>query len=306
MKSEHLSPTELRVGIVGLGRMGANMARRLSESGVAVTALYDRDSERASELATEIKSHAAKSLTEVTSLADCILTVITDDAAMRTIFATSGDSLLRDAQDRIFLQCATLSPSLHQELAAPIAAAGARALETCMAGSITQARSGSIFFICGGDQAIFQHVQPLLEKLGAPHFVGNIGQAAQVKALVNMLMNINTAALAEALGLGEALGLDLTVLTDIFSQTGANSRVLVTDGADMIAREHEVYFSAAHAAKDSGIALEMARAVDLDVPLAAVTKARYDKVVELGFGESDKSVIAELSFRDRAATKARA
>ena len=80
-----------------------------------------------------------------------------------------------------------------------------------------------------------------------------------MKALVNMVMNVNTAGLAEGLGLADALGLDLDVVREIFSQTGANSRVLETDGADMQNRDHDVYFSAAHAAKDSGIALGTGR-----------------------------------------------
>jgi 3-hydroxyisobutyrate dehydrogenase-like beta-hydroxyacid dehydrogenase len=114
-----------------------------------------------------------------------------------------------------------------------------------------------------------------------------------------MLMNINTAGLAEALGLGHALGIDLTLLRTIFSQTGANSRVLETDGADMQQREHEVYFSAAHAAKDSGIALALGHAAGLDLPLAEATKAQYDAMVKHGLGELDKSGIAELTFADR-------
>ena len=84
--------------------------------------------------------------------------------------------------------------------------------------------------------------------------------------------NINTARLAEGLGLGAALGLDLTMLREVFSQTGANSRALETDGEDMQNREHSCFFSAAHAAKDSGIALELARSLGLDLPLARATK----------------------------------
>ena len=79
-----------------------------------------------------------------------------------------------------------------------------------------------------------------------------------VKALVNVVMNTNTATLAEGLGLGAALGLDLTMLRQVFAQTGAASRVLETDGEDMQNRSHDCYFSAAHAAKDSGIALGLA------------------------------------------------
>ncbi len=140
----------------------------------------------------------------------------------------------------------------------------------------------------------------MLEQMSASlRYVGEAGKAAQVKALVNMVMNINTAGLAEGLGLGDALGLDLDVLREVFSQTGANSRVLETDGADMQNREHDVYFSAAHAAKDSGIALALARELDLRLPLAQATFDQYEKMKELGLGELDKSGVSELSFKSR-------
>src|SRR5204863_2732079 len=109
---------------------------------------------------------------------------------------------------------------------------------------------------------------PILEKLSSSmRYIGKAGEAANVKALVNMVMNINTAGLAEGLGLGEALGLDLGVLREVFSQTGAGSRVLQTDGEDMQNREHSCFFSASHAAKDSGIALGLAKEQKLNLPL---------------------------------------
>jgi 3-hydroxyisobutyrate dehydrogenase len=120
-----------------------------------------------------------------------------------------------------------------------------------------------------------------------------------VKALVNMVMNINTAGLAEGLALGATLGLDLEMLRKVFSQTGAASRVLETDGEDMQNREHSCFFSAAHAAKDSGIALELGRNLGLDLPLARATREQYDRMVAEGLGEIDKSGIAELTFKDR-------
>jgi len=115
-------------------------------------------------------------------------------------------------------------------------------------------------------------------------------------------MNINTAGLAEGLGLGDALGLDLTMLREIFSQTGANSRVLETDGADMQNREHDCFFSAAHAAKDSGIAVSLAEQANIRVPLAEAALAQYRLMIEKGLGELDKSGVAELTFRGRGKT----
>ncbi|MDP9024489.1 MAG: NAD-binding protein, partial [Candidatus Eremiobacteraeota bacterium] len=117
--------------------------------------------------------------------------------------------------------------------------------------------------------------------------------------LVNMVMNINTAGLAEGLGLAQALGLDLDIVRDVFSKTGANSRVLETDGADMQARDHETFFSAAHAAKDSNIALRLAQQAHLDLPLAKAAAAQYDRMIQQGLGELDKSGVAELTFKGR-------
>ena len=130
-------------------------------------------------------------------------------------------------------------------------------------------------------------------------YIGGPGRAAEVKALVNMVMNINTAGLAEGLGLADALGHDLDMIREVFSQTGANSRVLETDGADMIAREHECWFSAEHAAKDSGIAAQIAKSTGLYLPLNAATQAQYERMIHLDLGGLDKSGIAELTFKDR-------
>jgi 3-hydroxyisobutyrate dehydrogenase len=150
-------------------------------------------------------------------------------------------------------------------------------------------------------------VQPILTPLSDDgkllRYIGKAGQAAIVKALVNMVMNINTAGLAEGLGLGAAYGLDLKTLMEVFSQTGANSRVLVTDGEDMMNREHSCFFSAAHAAKDSGIALKLGRQQKLNLPLAAATFAQFTKMTKQGLGGLDKSGIAELTFKGRGPRK---
>ena len=276
------------------------MARRLKDQGYALTAVYDAFPKIAAELAEETGATAAGTRAEVTAAADVILTVVTDDAAMRGIFAESGDSLLSGAEGKVFINCATVSPEVHVEVDAAAAARGASAIEACMASSITQARQGTLYLMVGGTEEAFRKVEGVLKDLSASlRHVGGTGQAAKVKALVNMVMNINTAGLAEGLGLGAALGLDLNMLKEVFSQTGANSRVLETDGDDMIGREHDCFFSAAHAAKDSGIANALAAETGVQVPLALATEAQYHRMVELGLGELDKSGVAELTFPGR-------
>ena len=290
-----------KVAVVGVGRMGGNMARRLAEKGFHLTAIHDAHREVAAHLATELNCHAANDLSDVTAEADYILTVVTDDAAMRKIFLEEGDNLLVNAQGKTFINFATVSPAVHREVEAAAKKAGASAVEACMASSITQAREGSLFLILGGDRAVIDGAAPLFDVLSADRrYVGETGRAAQVKALVNMVMNINTAGLAEGLGLGAALGIDLGLLREIFARTGADSRVLATDGADMENREHDCYFSAAHAAKDSGIAAALAREAGVGAPLAEAALAQYRRMVAAGLGELDKSGVAELTFPGRA------
>ena len=288
----------LPIGMVGLGRMGANMARRLKDCGYTIAAVYDLNRELTDSVAKELDTHAATELSEITQRANLVITVVSDDQAMRDIFAT--DALLKDAHDTIFLNCATVSPGVHREIDAACQQAEAHALEACMASSIPQARNGTLYLMIGGDKTIYQRIEPLLADLSESlRYIGPTGQAAQVKALVNMVMNVNTAALAEGLGLGEALGLDLAMLREVFAQTGANSRVLETDAEDMVARDHECYFSAAHAAKDSGIANQLAQSADVEVPLSRATEQQYRRLIELGRGELDKSAVAELTFPNR-------
>ena len=232
-----------------------------------------------------------------------VITVVSDDHAMREIFdAGSAHSLLAPAaaKGRLFINCATVSPAIHHAVQSMARLVGAQTLEACMASSITQARDGTLYLMCAGEKEAFDRAKPILEALGSTvRYLGGAGEAARVKALVNMVMNINTAGLAEGLGLGAALGLDLTTLREVFAETGAASRVLQTDGEDMQNRAHEVFFSAAHAAKDSGIALTLAQEHDLNLPLAAAARAQYDRMIEKGLGELDKSGVAELTFPGR-------
>jgi 3-hydroxyisobutyrate dehydrogenase len=286
-----------KIGFVGVGRMGANMARRLKESGYSVVAVFDANADAARTLAQELGCEAAGELSRVTALADLVITVVTDDRAMKQIY-TRG--LLDGAKGKLFINCATVTPAIHEWVEQTCEASGAESLEACMASSITQARQGTLYLMCGGKRGAFERARPILEKLGqSPRYIGAAGKAAQVKALVNMVMNANTAALAEGLGLGDALGLDLTLLREVFAQTGARSGVLQTDGEDMQNRDHACYFSAAHAAKDSGIALKLAKEQHLNLPLATATKKQYDRMVKAGLGEIDKSGIAELTFKGR-------
>ena len=290
-----------RIGFVGVGRMGGNMARRLKDKGYEITSINDRNSQTAKALAQELDCEAAPTPGRVSEISDVILTVVSDDTSMDEIFSeTLPSSMLTHAKGRLFINFATVSPEAHIMAEIRIEKNGGTNLEALMAGSITQARDGTLYLMCSGKEPVFEQARTLLEKLSSKlRYVGPAGDAAKVKALVNMVMNCNTVALAEGLGLGDALGLDLKMLREVFGQTGAASRVLETDGEDMQNRDHECYFSAIHAAKDSGIALNLARSSGLDLPIAKATFEQYKRLVSAGKGELDKSGVAELIFKGR-------
>lgn len=293
--------TATRIGFVGVGRMGANMARRLKDCGYRITAVQDRHTTSTESLASELGCEGAASPARVAEVSDVVITVVSDDAAMREIYTESHPtSLLSHAKDRLFINCATITPAIHIEIEQAVERRGGISLEACMASSITQARQGTLYLMCGGKPAVFERARPILGAMSTNlRYVGKAGEAAKVKALVNMVMNSNTAALAEGLGLGEALGIELTMLREVFSQTGAASRVLETDGEDMQQRAHDCYFSAAHAAKDSAIALDLAHQSGLALPIAEATLNQYRHLIEAGKGELDKSAVAELTFKGR-------
>src|SRR5690242_14772079 len=102
-----------RIGVVGVGRMGANMARRLKDVGYPVTAVYDVRAEAAKELAKELGCQACDKLAGVTALSDVVITVVTDDKAMEKIFSNKKDNLLIGAKGKVFVNCATVSPATH-------------------------------------------------------------------------------------------------------------------------------------------------------------------------------------------------
>ena len=105
----------MNIGFVGVGRMGANMARRLKDRGYHVTTLFDVNRTAATSLAQELGAAACPTLGDVSAGADVIFTIVTDDAAMREIFS-GGDNLLANASGKLFINCATVSPKVHVEV----------------------------------------------------------------------------------------------------------------------------------------------------------------------------------------------
>src|SRR5207247_6602734 len=180
-------------GFVGVGRMGANMARHLKDRQFQITAVYDINRARATAVAAEVGCAASQHLSEVTAESDVIFTVVTDDNAVRQIFTRAGDNLLVNARGKLFINCETISPGVEIDAAKLAHDAGAESLEACMASSITQARDGKLYLMCGGDEKTFRKAEPILKELGSVvSYIGKSVEAAKATALVNRAVNKET------------------------------------------------------------------------------------------------------------------
>ena len=148
--------------------MGANMARCLKDKGYNITAVQDHHVPLGESLAKELSCEAAASPARVAEISDIVLTVVTDDAAMDDIFSeTSPSSLLTHAKNRLFINFATVDPKTHIKAEALVEAKGGTNLEALMASSITQAREGTLYLMCGGKKSVFEKAGPLLEVLSS-------------------------------------------------------------------------------------------------------------------------------------------
>ena len=188
-----------RIGFVGVGRMGGNMARRLKDKGYEITSVQDRSSQTAKALAQELGCEAAPTPARVSEISDVILTVVTDDTSMDEIFSeTLPSSMLAHAKGKLFINFATVSPEAHILAEIRVEKNGGTNLEALMASSITQARNGTLYLMCSGKKPVFEQARTLLEQLSSKlRYVGPAGDAAKVKALVNMVMKIGRASCRE-------------------------------------------------------------------------------------------------------------
>lgn len=288
-----------RIGLVGVERMGADIARRIHACGFPVTAVYDPRRRIAQTLASELGCEAPRSLAKVTACSDIILAAAEDDAAMLAFYARHGDSLLIGAEGRLFVNCATVSPETHAKIEENASLAGAEVMEACLTPCSNQAETG-LYILCGGPDEAYRRAEPILRRLArVVRYVGDTGSAAKLKLIVHMIAMANTAILAEGLALADAVGLDLDLVREVCGETAAASRVLETDGERMQRRQHEDGFRADLAAREIALAVRMARKMRLELPVATATKRQYDRMLKGGMADLDKSGIAELTFRER-------
>jgi 3-hydroxyisobutyrate dehydrogenase-like beta-hydroxyacid dehydrogenase len=191
------------VAILGIGKMGGAMARRLAHSGFTVT-LWNRTSTKAEELHV---GRVAATPAEAARDADVVISSLTNDAAVRDVYL-GEDGVLRGAAGKLLIDTSTAGPQMAEELGRETEAKSARLLEAPVVGSVPAVETGKLLILAGGDRADLELARPVLEHLGEVHYVGERGSAQRLKLIANSMLGITTAAAAELLAAGTAVGLD--------------------------------------------------------------------------------------------------
>jgi 3-hydroxyisobutyrate dehydrogenase-like beta-hydroxyacid dehydrogenase len=271
-----------RVAVLGTGRMGGAIARRLVASGFDVT-VWDRTPAKAHALGV---GRVASTPAEAIRNAEIAISSLTNAAAVREVylgqdgaFAASGASL--------FVEMSTAGPESIDELSQEAQTRGLRLLEAPVLGSVPAVESGTLAVLVGGSRQELAQARPVLESLGEIHYVGGFGSASRLKLIANTMLGITSAAAAELLAAGTAAGLDRE---QVFWALVRFAPALKAREAGFMRGQHEPTMFAVHdLVKDLGLALDMYERASAAVPLTRETRALF---AETAFESKDLDISA--------------
>jgi 2-hydroxy-3-oxopropionate reductase len=285
------------VGFIGLGVMGRHMALNLVSAGCDVV-VHNRSAGPQAELVAA-GARGAASVAEVVERASTIITIVSDDAAVRTVI---GESLLPAAKDgTLIIDMSTVSPALSRELAAAAAERGVVMLDAPVSGGDVGARDGTLSIMVGGEGEVLERARPLLEILGASVLhVGPAGAGQVVKACNQILVAVTIAGVSEALVLGSKLGVAPDVIIDVLSRGLAGNRVMEVRRSNFLEHDFTPGFKVDLHHKDLEIALASAGQANVDLTLAAITQQMFRQLRAEGRGDEDHSALLSVVERQAA------
>lgn len=282
----------MKVGVAGIGRMGAAIAERLLKHGHQVT-VWNRTPAKAQALAQHGATVAA-SPAQLTASVDIILSILTDANAIAAAYDGPEGLLSGTIAGKLFVEMSTVRPDTQRALAARIQSKGAAMIDCPVGGTTGPARDGKLLAFVGGDAADLARVQPLLEQLCRRiEHVGPIGAGASLKLAINLPLLVYWQAVGEALALCQPLALDPARLVSIFADTSGGPNVLKTRGG-MLADAMQgkapasTTFNIDSIRKDMATMIEEARALGYDeLPVTARALECFDEVSRTGLGDGD-------------------
>lgn len=282
-----LKPT---VGFIGLGLMGAPMAMRLVDAGYKIH-IYNRTKEKSVEL---VKRGAlwCNSPAELSHGVDVVITMVTNDAALRSI-ATSIQSTLR--KKCVHIDCSTVSGALIRNLGSEYENAGRYFLHSPVLGGKKQAADGSLLLFVGGNDAAFAIVEPLLQILGEKIWRFQlVEQASYTKLAMNSFIAGMVTTLAQALSFSEKAGIGGATILEILRSSKLNSESFQAKGAMMLEKNFTPSFHLENLLKDTDLFLEAARTVKSSTPIADTAKNILEEGLQHGLAHEDYSAIIKL------------
>jgi 3-hydroxyisobutyrate dehydrogenase len=284
----------LKVGFAGLGRMGAPMAARIAGHGFPLT-VWNRTADRAGPLAGR-GARVAGTLGELAAGRNVIITMLSDGAAARSVWAGPGGLLESCAPGTIGIDMSTTGPRAARDIASRAELAGVRFLDAPVSGSVALAEQGGLTTMAGGDPCALAKALPVLRAITAKQLhLGPPGAGAAMKLAVNIMIAATNQAVAEALALAAQASIDPRDAYEALTASAVSSPFLrYKRDAYLAADDAPVSFTTALMAKDLQLALDIATAGALPLALAATAKESLDRAGAAGFGDADFACVARL------------
>ncbi len=286
-----------RIAFIGVGRMGGRMAKRLLDTGHAVT-LYDPSAEAVAALV-ERGGRAASSPAEAARGAAFVLCSVPNPAILRQAIAGDGGVLESAEPGALIIDFSTGDPAVARELAGAAAERGVGFLDAPVSRGVVGAENGTLAVMVGGEAEALERARPILDQLATDIVhVGGVGAGQVTKLCNNMLTAIITTALGEVLVTGVKAGVELEPLTAALGAGSAGNYVLSGYLPNtLFTAERAAGFALALMRKDLGLFLNAARDAGLELPLSDLVHSRYVSAQAAGLDDADSTSIAELYER---------
>ncbi len=281
-----------RVAILGLGTMGAGMAKNLLAAGFPVT-VYNRTRAKAEPLAAA-GARIAESPADAAHDADAIITMLSDETASRAAWAGEQGALAGARAGAVLIESSTVTPKWITELAGMADARGLKLLDAPVTGSRVQADTAQLTFLVGGDAAALESVRAALAAMSKEIVhLGPSGSGARMKLINNFLAGVQVASLAEALAWIERGSLDRDLALKVLKNGAPGSPLLSAISARMLEAKYDVNFLLSLMDKDLRYASIDAATVGVDLRTAASAEARFSEAISAGLAEKDMSAVIE-------------
>jgi 3-hydroxyisobutyrate dehydrogenase len=281
----------MKVGVAGLGRMGAAIAKRLRDVGHDVV-VWNRTPGRTAPLVAA-GATAAATPAELAAACEAIVTIVTDAAAIDRVFHAPDGLLSGDVRGKLFIEMSTVQPHTEVALAEKVVARGAQFVECPVGGTVGPALQGKLVGLIGGDEAAVARAKPLLDQLcRRADRVGPVGAGSSVKLAINLPLAVYWQAFGEAYALCKHVGLDEDWLVELFADTSGGPNVLKARGS-AVAKAMKTHqagsatFDCDGIRKDLRTMIEEARTLGMQLPIAERTLSVYDEASRAGWGGRD-------------------